>query len=205
MAKKKGIISAEEWENGISIPKKQSRNKMKDDYSTISNYDKSVDKFYSDYLYQTNLTNHLDNLSEIDFSQELINEIVLWKVNRYVSLKSGMLRKLDGLKTLRSGHHRQSKDVLDNLLNTHGVDLAMASTILRFRNPGVFQIIDRHAYRAVYGRKYPLYPYHSNSRKITLYFNYLDELVKIAKEINLEYEILDRLLYVFDKQLNGSL
>lgn len=206
MAKKKGVISADEWEAGISIPEKHSQNKTRDDsYSTITNYAKTVDRFYSEYEYQTNLTNHLDNVSEIDFTQELVNEIVLWKVNRYVSLETGLLRKVDGLKGLKNGGHRQSRDLLDKLLNTHGIDLAMASTILRFRNPKVFQIIDRHSYRAVYGKKYPLYPSTSNSRKIKLYFDYLDKLIEIAHERNIEYNILDRLLYVFDKQVNGSL
>ena len=206
LAKKKGIVSTEEWEAGISNSKKQSRNETNDkDYTTVSNYEKSVDKFYSDYIYQTDLTNHLDNLSEVDFSQELINKIVLWKVNRYVSLKNGMLQKIDGLKTLVKGQHRESRDVLDQLLDTHGVDLAMASTILRFRNPEVFQIIDRHAYRAIYGVKYPLYPSTPNYRKIKLYFEYLDELIKIADNKNIEFRFLDRLLYEFDKQLNGPL
>jgi len=205
MAKKKGIISAEEWDAGTPIPDKSQKRAQNNKYSTISNYGKKVDKFISDYEYQVDLTNRLDNLSEINFDQKLINEIVLWKVNRYVSLTEDMLRKLDSLKNLQNGDHRKSRKVLDQLLKARGVDLPMASTILRFRNPQVFQIIDRHAYRAVYGKKYPLYSYHSNSRKINLYFEYLDELIKIAQNRNLEYDILDRLLYIFDKQLNGSL
>jgi len=206
MAKKKGIISEEEWEAGISFSKKHSKNKMNDnDYRTIFNYNKKVERFFSNYVYQTDLTDRLDNLSGVKFNQELINEIVLWKVNRYVSLNNEMLRKLDELSNLRNGQHYQSKDVLDRLLNTHGIDLPMASTILRFRNPNVFQIIDKHAYRAVFGEKYPLYSATPNNRKIKLYFEYLDKLIEIAKNRNLEFRILDRLLYEFDKQLNGPL
>jgi len=203
MVKKKEIISEAEWEAGISFSKKRSR--ARNDYKTILNYDKKVYKFFLNYGYQTGLTDHLDNLSGVNFSQELINKIILWKVNRYVSLNDETLQKLDELQTLRKDQHRKSKDILNKLLNTHGIDLAMASTILRFRNPDTFQIIDRHAFRAVYGEKYPLYPSTPNNRKIDLYFEYLDQLIDIAQKKNLDFKILDRLLYEFDKKLNGPL
>jgi len=86
-----------------------------------------------------------------------------------------------------------------------GVDLPMASTILRFINPFVFQIIDRHAYRAVYEKKYPLYPYTPTERKISLYFDYIDQLIWHCEIKNLTFTTIDRLLYVFDKKNNGKL
>ena len=43
-----------------------------------------------------------------------------------------------------------------------------------------FQIIDRHAYRAVYGNDYSLYPSTPINRKIAVYFDYLDELIKLC-------------------------
>ncbi|MHA1410037.1 MAG: hypothetical protein ACTSQY_06995 [Candidatus Odinarchaeia archaeon] len=187
------------------IDKKRSRMKKREKYTSVYQYNNQVDKFYSDYFYETDLTERLDNLSQVKFDQELINEIVLWKVNRYASLNNETLRKLDSLATLKKGQHRLSEDVLDELLDTHGIDLAMASTILRFRNPEVFQIMDRHAYRAIYGEKYPLYGSTPNIRKIELYFDYIDKLIELAKDRNLDYKILDRLLYEFDKQLNGKL
>lgn len=86
------------------------------------------------------------------------------------------------------------------LLNVNGVDLPMASTILRFTNPKVFQIIDRHAYRAVYGKKYPLYQATPTARKISLYFDYIDELIELCKLKGLTSATIDRLLYIFDKK-----
>ena len=85
---------------------------------------------------------------------QLLNEIVLWKVDRYVSLESDQLCRISALATLKPEEHRRARSILEELLDIHGVDLAMASTVLRFRNPAVFQIIDRHAYRALYGRDY---------------------------------------------------
>ena len=41
--------------------------------------------------------------------------------------------------------------------------------------------------------------------KIELYFHYLDDLIEITRTKRLEFRILDRVLYVFDKQINGRL
>jgi hypothetical protein len=81
----------------------------------------------------------------------------------------------------------------------------MASTLLRFRNPNVFQIIDRHSYRAVYGKKYTLRPKSRLNSKIDTYFQYLDDLIVISKRKGVDYKLLDRVLYVFDKKHNGKL
>ena len=106
---------------------------------------------------------------------------------------------------LSKGEHRKGEIVLNILLNTKGVDLPMASTILRFRNPRVFQIIDRHAYRAVYGKNYPIYIGSPNDRKIEKYFDYIDELITLCEQRELDFQSIDRLLYIFDKKKNGKL
>jgi len=168
-------------------------------------YENNLNEFLKNYNYQANLTKELDNLRRVTFTQSTVNEIVLWKVNRYVSLDNEILLSIDNLKTLTNGEHRQAQTVLECLLSIHGIDLPMASTLLRFRNSKVFQIIDRHAYRAIYGRDYPLYTTSSSSRKISTYFVYLDELIRLCKKRNLEFQAIDRLLYQFDKRINGRL
>ncbi len=58
----------------------------------------------------------------------------------------------------------------------------MASTILGFLNPSVFQIIDDRVYRVVHPSKakYPVKPQKVHERYLTtsadIYFEYLDEL-----------------------------
>lgn len=100
---------------------------------------------------------------------------------------------------------RKAESVLTALLHCRGVDLAMASTILRFRNPAVFQIVDRHAYRAVYGCEYPLSTKSSTHRKVSLYFNYVDALVDLCATKGLAFETIDRVPYKFDKRENPKL
>jgi hypothetical protein len=117
-----------------------------------------LNQFLKEYNYQPALTGKLDDLGEAPITQEILNEIVLWKVNRYVSLGGPLMKSLDRLKDLNPGEHSKADLALRSLLNRKGVDLPMASTFMRFRNPRVFQIIDRHAYRAITNKKYPLYP-----------------------------------------------
>ena len=168
-------------------------------------YKESLNQFLQQYNYQPSLTKHLDSIGEAPFNQLLLNEIVLWKVNRYVAISQEVLEDLDTLTDLTNGQHRQAQNGLENLLKIYGVDLPMASTILRFRNSNVFQIIDKHAYRAVYGKRYPLYTASPMSRKIAVYFNYIDELIKVCAKKNLKFQLIDRTLYQFDKRVNGKL
>lgn len=161
--------------------------------------------FLSHYNYQPELTARLDDLDGTTLDQSLINDIVLWKVNRYVKVNDDIIEQILGVKSLREREHKKSKIVLSALLQLNGVDLPMASTILRFINPQVFQIIDRHAYRAVYEEKYPLYSATSTKRKIAVYFDYIDELIKLCESKGLAFTTIDRLLYIFDKKKNGPL
>ena len=169
----------------------------------INDYGGNLSGFLEAYDYQPGLTPKLDALEDSPLDQEIINEIVLWKTNRYALLNAEDIHSLNELMHLRNGEHRQGQTTLEALLATRGVDLAMASTILRFRNPKVFQIIDRHAYRAVYGRK--LNPGTSNTKKVVVYFEYLDDLISLSRDRKTPFETIDRLLYEYDKNRNGKL
>jgi hypothetical protein len=169
------------------------------------NWQSDLAEFLDCYRYQPDLTRRLDVLGSAPFDQTIINEIVLWKVNRYAPLAPEALSALAGANRFPAAHHRDAEEVVAILLHQPGVDLPMASTFLRFRNSQTFQIIDRHAYRAVTGDDYPLYSTSKDKDKINLYFDYLDQLIELAKLKNLQFESLDRLLYVFDKQKNGPL
>ena len=165
-------------------------------------FDGNLGSFIEKYNYQPKLTRRLDKADD-DFTQERINEIVLWKVNRFAELTPRLLDKINSLSKLEKGQHAHARSALEDLLEERGVDLAMASTILRFRNPSVFQIIDRHAYRALYGRLLPMTTV--TAKKIDLYFRYLEDLRSLCEDKSLRFETADRVLYVFDKDRNGSL
>jgi thermostable 8-oxoguanine DNA glycosylase len=183
----------------------QSENKETTEVMKASEFAGDLSAFLAQYHYQPELTGRLDNLENTAIDQSLVNEIVLWKVNRYVRISGDNIEQIEMLKVLQAGEHEKGDEVLKVLLNVNGVDLPMASTILRFTNPKVFQIIDRHAYRAVYGKKYPLYQSTPTERKISLYFDYIDDLIELCKLKGLTFTTIDRLLYIFDKKNNGKL
>ncbi len=168
-------------------------------------YDGVLRDFLKKYKYQPQLTPKLDALRDADIDQAIVNEIILWKVDRYAVVGGQLLKQVNSLKRLQHGKHRDAQTVLESLLRVDGVDLPMASTFLRFRNRQAFQIIDGHAYRAVYGSRYPLHPGSAASRKVTVYFKYLDELIKLCQVKRLPFETIDRLLYQFDKMMNPPL
>jgi hypothetical protein len=57
---------------------------------TGQNCDGNLSDYLKRYRYQSELTAHLDTLPDELFSQETVNEIVVWKVNRYVRVAQGM-------------------------------------------------------------------------------------------------------------------
>ncbi len=171
---------------------------------TAAEYTADFAEFLSDYEYQPEMTRVLDALTE-EFSQQHINEIVLWKLNRYVALPRCVLDALNAVRGWKPKEHRKASGLLEALLGIHGCDVAISSTFLRFRNPAAFQIIDRHAYRAVYGTDYPLFPASTTERKIDVYFKYLDDVHALCEAISIEFSTADRVLYIFDKKHNGAL
>ena len=89
----------------------------------------------------------------------------------------------------------------------------MASTILRFLNPRIFQIIDARAYSVLLPDK-PKYP--TKPRKITntyieksisIYFEYLERICEISKSSpeNFLFEEADRILYQLHIELGKKI
>ena len=177
------------------------RTDLEENIMRATDFEGELSKFLENYKYQPELTPKLDDLGQTPFTDEIINEIVLWKVNRYAHLDECLLLSLNALAHLSPRQHRDAKEVLFDLLDIKGVDIAMASTLLRFRNPSVFQIIDQHAYRAVCGRKLPYTT--KNPRKVEMYFDYLDELIDLCKATASAFETIDRVLLGLFKLLKS--
>lgn len=158
------------------------------------------------FNYQKELTERLDNF-EGHFSQELVNEIVLWKVNRHSQLDSQtieLLNKVD--RNAQSIDEELTSEILKQLLVTKGVQLAMASTFLGYRNPKIYQIIDQRVFRIIYPNqifKSTYYKSTSNIKKqIGLYLGYLSDLREISRQLDIPFELADRILFEADRRLN---
>lgn len=154
------------------------------------------DKYY-EFNYQKSLTDKLD-IIPTEFDQNKINEIVLWKVNRYVELTPEILNLINSIPI--------SSDVIDEeltrklitiLIEVPGIQLAMASTILRYRNPKIYQIIDQRVYRILEGKK--LNVKKDINSQITMYLDYLQKLKVETQRLNIPFDKADRVLYLLDK------
>jgi len=164
---------------------------------------KSFEKYKGEYNYQTDLTISLDLIND-DFSQEIINEIVLWKVNRYAKLNTDTLNLLNSIKKDETQYTDEFvSKILDSLLNTKGIKIAMASTILRFKNPNYFQIIDQRVYRILYGEKISISTKIENV--IKMYIDYLRDLKIFCKDSKILFIDSDRTLYLADKDVNKDI
>ena len=153
------------------------------------------------YNFQPVLTKKLDEISS-DFNQEIINEILLWKVNRYAELNNETLLLLNTInKDEDVFNEALTTQILQELLNTKGIQLAMASTILRFKNPKIYQIIDQRVFRFIYGENMPKY-FGTIDSQIKLYLEYLNKLQSICEEKKINFELSDRIFYELDKEFN---
>lgn len=158
-----------------------------------------------DYNYQDLLTPKLDGL-EGDFDQNIINEIVLWKVNRYAKVNPKTLELLNKIKKEEEILDEElTREILLQLLGKEhkGIRLAMASTILRFKNPNVYQIIDQRVYRFIYGEELT-YKVSNFERQIEIYLSYLKKLQEVCSTMEIKFTEADRILYMLDKKWNSK-
>ncbi len=157
------------------------------------------------YKYQLELTKKLDDLHS-DFNHEILNEIVLWKVNRYVKFEEETIHLLN--KTNPKSEKLDEKltnDILNNLLREEqkGIQLAMASTILRFRNPKIYQILDQRVYRFIYGKVFKKES--KIDSQIKMYLKYLNDLKEVCEKHQIDFKEADRILYSMDKLHNKDI
>ena len=76
----------------------------------------------------------------------------------------------------------------------------MASTMLRFKNPNIYQIIDQRVYRVIYGIELKLRT--NLNENILQYLEYLTDLRKVCNDFQIPFSESDRILYEYDKQVN---
>jgi flavorubredoxin len=157
-----------------------------------------------EYKYQERVTEFLDEYDEF-FDQDHINKIVLWKLNRYSNINQSVMNKINAIEI--SGNELDeslTREILEELLTTKGFRLPMASTVLRFRNPEIYQILDQRVYRLIYGKPLRLsYSKGGIDEQIDLYLEYLRKLKQISDASDdFDFKEADQVLYMLDKRVN---
>lgn len=165
-----------------------------------------------DYLPE--LTDELDKLHNKDLKISDIYTITLWKIYRYPKVNEEIIKELNSLRRLKHFNEKRTRAILNLMLHTQGIGLAMASTYLRFTNPKIYPIIDTRALRAAfdYERTNDKEKTISDHRKseslyeqqIDLYIKYVNKLMEFSKTdyhgLKIDFENLDRFLYDIDEK-----
>ena len=156
------------------------------------------------YSYNMPVTREYDAVGERDFTYEDIYRLTLWKVNRYPYLQDSdndVLQMLNTVKDDQILDDPKTRQLLRALLHIKGIRLPMASTYLRFRNPHIYQIIDKRVCHYLYNDKKRADRSASKSieEQIDLYLTYLTDIRAKADELHIAFENADRVLYQLDK------
>lgn len=157
----------------------------------------------NEYKFQKELTDELDLHGDQEFTGETMLKIVLWKLNRYPLFDDDLLRDINTLR--QDCSEEKARLLLDKLLGVKGIDLPMASTILRFAYPDQFQIIDQRVYRFITPDADVLKLPRKKSEKINFYFDYLKSLRENCLVHGIDFRKADRILYQLDKITNRTI
>jgi hypothetical protein len=162
-----------------------------------------------EFEYQKDLTAKLDK-NETMFDQEIINEIILWKVNRYANVDNDTLKLLNDIGTTSTVLDiEKTRKILKMLIQKKGIQLPMASTMLRFKNKNIYQIIDQRVYRIIYKDKKLKLKTHLNDKnlndQVDLYIQYLKDLTEVCEKLEIHFDESDRILFMADKRINKDI
>ncbi len=160
---------------------------------------KKITEAEAAYNYLPALTTRLD-AHKGEFTEQTVFEIVLWKTNRYPEVDEEIIAGINALRAKYSEF--DARVLLKKLLNKHGFDLAMSSTILRFACPQNLQMIDQRVYRLIMPGESYLKHSSNIEVKVELYFNYLHRLKEVCDQYGVPFEKADRILSELDKMEN---
>lgn len=143
-------------------------------------------------------------LAAVPEDLDIINAIVLWKINREISISLETIEFLNSI----AGSVATPEEALKNkevpllvkeLIESKGIGLPVASAILKQYCPNAFPIIDQRAYFVLYGEKLPL------NAGVDVYLDYMGRCASLATEHGIPFEKVDEVLYQIDKNSGRTL
>lgn len=135
---------------------------------------------------------------------DILNSITLWKANRQTEISSETVEYLCSVTRQVSTPEEALANpdtalLIDELLSSKGVQLALASTILKFYAPTAFPIIDQRAYFILHRRKLP------PSAGTSVYLDYIRDLIVLRDRFGIPFQNVDQVLYQLDKASGRTL
>ena len=156
---------------------------------------------------ETEIMDRISKVDKFDYreNKDIINEIVLWKMNRRPQVDEKVIDALYGLDNIRTpleaAESELTAQVLEMLLLSKGMQLPMASTVLHFYFSDVYPIIDQRAYRELYGEEYPKYMTKIEAL-VKMYMKYISDCYQYQQEQcpYVPFAKIDKILYQLDKE-----
>lgn len=163
-------------------------------------------KFLEEYTYQGDY-DIIARIQNCDGSNErenmdIVNSIVLWKVNRQVNIGKRLFTEIKQLQISDITEFKKKetaiKEIIEDLLNVKGVRIAMASTILKMFYPNILPIIDQRAYRELYKTELPRHM--KKQEYADVYIKYVYDCHNYYKQCyrQIDFRDLDKVLYQMD-------
>ena len=168
------------------------------------NFNEILNRYaYSD---DAEIIDRIKNCSGLDEreNRDIINSIVLWKINREVNIGTELFITIKNLNIVPSdikASEKEIKKIICDLLQVKGVKIAMVSTILKMFYPETFPIIDQRAYRELYREELPtFYGKNANKKYVELYIKYIKDCYSYNEKVcpNIKFEDVDKVLYQLD-------
>lgn len=149
------------------------------------------------YEFNYNIEEIKDSIKNKDISINDIRKIALWKYDRIINIEEEVLVKLNKILQKKdiTVNCEEVKDIIEALIESKGVGMPLASTILKFLRPDVFPIIDIRAYRALFDKK-------KNKFTYSEYMKYCDKIYELREMTGIDLSEIDEQLYEFDKKYN---
>jgi len=163
----------------------------------LSKWNELIEKY--DYEDGTPIFQRLTQKSRVAVPDDydIINMIVLWKLNRVVHIASETIEYINAVANRVQTPSQAIADpdvreCIRELVNSRGVRLPMASTIMHFYAPDAFAIVDERAYRQACGQT--LDP----AAGWDVYADYLHACMDLCLANGIPFRQVDKVLYQLD-------
>ena len=168
----------------------------------MDKYEKALKDY--NYISGNEIFDRISTENELNNQMDIINSIVLWKINRTPFISKDTIKLIIKIKDVTFDNFDERigdiTAVILGLLESKGVRITIDSTILHFYNPDVFPIIDQRAYRELYKKEIPE-RCKSNDEWTAIYIKYVKDCKTYHKTKcpHIPFSKIDQVLYQLDK------
>ena len=182
-------------------------------FYTNNGFDENTIKEIKKHIIDCKSDGDTIEISKEEYNRLIINEIVLWKINRLPRihpLSEDKHKIVEAILEFDSNKDKEDKEkLLKSMLECKGLGLPVASAILHFYYPETFPIIDQRACREAFCKDdkdaYKTLKSQSIEKLVDLYEKYISKLWELSEYDDKKFENIDKVLYQIDKNKKNKI